>query len=104
MLHDTAAGVMYLHKRHYVHGDLRSPNLFVGLDGRVSCGAFVDAMAAGTDVSHVFACLSSGSSRIAAWPTADNTSPHMALFLHAAKLASQRPIDPLECKTYGNVA
>jgi serine/threonine protein kinase len=36
MLHDVAAGMMYLHKRHYVHGDLRSPNLFVGLDGRVS--------------------------------------------------------------------
>jgi serine/threonine protein kinase len=35
MLHDVAAGMMYLHKRHYVHGDLRSPNLFVGLDGRV---------------------------------------------------------------------
>jgi serine/threonine protein kinase len=39
MLHDVAAGMMYLHKRHYVHGDLRSPNLFVGLDGRVSCAA-----------------------------------------------------------------
>lgn len=40
MLHDVAAGMMYLHKRHYVHGDLRSPNLFVGLDGRVSSIAF----------------------------------------------------------------
>ena len=39
MLHDVAAGMMYLHKRHYVHGDLRSPNLFVGLDGRVSTAA-----------------------------------------------------------------
>jgi serine/threonine protein kinase len=39
MLHDVAAGMMYLHKRHYVHGDLRSPNLFVGLDGRVSQAA-----------------------------------------------------------------
>jgi serine/threonine protein kinase len=36
MLHDVAAGMMYLHKRHYVHGDLRSPNLFVGSDGKVS--------------------------------------------------------------------
>lgn len=35
MLHDVAAGMMYLHKRLYVHGDLRSPNLFVGQDGRV---------------------------------------------------------------------
>ncbi|KAF6265332.1 hypothetical protein COO60DRAFT_1623953 [Scenedesmus sp. NREL 46B-D3] len=40
MLHDVAAGMMYLHKRHYVHGDLRSPNLFVGLDGRVKIGDF----------------------------------------------------------------
>jgi serine/threonine protein kinase len=37
MLHDVAAGMMYLHKRHYVHGDLRSPNLFVGSNGQVSC-------------------------------------------------------------------
>jgi serine/threonine protein kinase len=40
MLHDVAAGMMYLHKRYYVHGDLRSPNLFVGLDGRVKIGDF----------------------------------------------------------------
>jgi serine/threonine protein kinase len=36
MLHDVAAGMMYLHKRRYVHGDLRSPNLFVGSNGQVS--------------------------------------------------------------------
>jgi serine/threonine protein kinase len=35
MLHDVAAGMMYLHKRRYVHGDLRSPNLFVGSNGQV---------------------------------------------------------------------
>jgi serine/threonine protein kinase len=36
MLHDVASGMMYLHRSRYVHGDLRSPNLFVGIDGRVS--------------------------------------------------------------------
>jgi hypothetical protein len=48
MLHDVAAGAMYLHKRRYVHGDLRSPNLFVGLDGRVSCWVCLLAVVAGT--------------------------------------------------------
>jgi hypothetical protein len=37
MLHDVAAGMSYLHGRNVAHGDLRSPNLFVGADGRVSC-------------------------------------------------------------------
>jgi serine/threonine protein kinase len=36
MLHDVASGMMYLHSRRYVHGDLRSPNLFVTENGRVS--------------------------------------------------------------------
>eukprot|EP00878_Enallax_costatus_P013757 GHUV01014388.1.p1 GENE.GHUV01014388.1~~GHUV01014388.1.p1 ORF type:complete len:500 (+),score=85.50 GHUV01014388.1:1551-3050(+) len=35
LLHDVASGMIYLHKRHYVHGDLRTPNLFIGMDGRV---------------------------------------------------------------------
>ncbi len=35
MLHDIAAGMVYLHNRHFVHGDLRSPNLFVSRDGKV---------------------------------------------------------------------
>eukprot|EP00879_Flechtneria_rotunda_P011134 GHRR01011632.1.p1 GENE.GHRR01011632.1~~GHRR01011632.1.p1 ORF type:complete len:1046 (+),score=387.29 GHRR01011632.1:425-3139(+) len=40
MLHDVAAGMIYLHKRYYVHGDLRSPNLFVGSDAKVKIGDF----------------------------------------------------------------
>jgi DNA-binding helix-hairpin-helix protein with protein kinase domain len=36
MLHDVAAGMSYLHGKDHVHGDLRSPNLFVGADGKVS--------------------------------------------------------------------
>ena len=35
MLHDVAAGMSYLHARNHIHGDLRSPNLFVGADGKV---------------------------------------------------------------------
>ena len=30
----------YLHRRSFVHGDLRSPNLFVAADGRVKIGDF----------------------------------------------------------------
>jgi serine/threonine protein kinase len=37
MLHDVAAGMSYLHGRNIAHGDLRSPNLFVGEGGKVSC-------------------------------------------------------------------
>ena len=37
MLHNVAAGMSYLHGRNVAHGDLRSPNLFVGADGTVSC-------------------------------------------------------------------
>ena len=40
MLHNVAAGMAYLHSRNYVHGDLRSPNVFVGLDGHVKIGDF----------------------------------------------------------------
>eukprot|EP00955_Chlamydomonas_euryale_P106071 365679-Chlamydomonas_euryale.AAC.31 len=40
MLHNIAAGMAYLHSRSYVHGDLRSPNVFVGLDGHVKIGDF----------------------------------------------------------------
>ncbi|WIA08465.1 hypothetical protein OEZ85_007902 [Tetradesmus obliquus] len=40
MLHDVAAGMMYLHKHQYVHGDLRSANLFLGQDGLVKIGDF----------------------------------------------------------------
>jgi hypothetical protein len=32
---DVAAGMSYLHARSHIHGDLRSPNLFVGADGKV---------------------------------------------------------------------
>lgn len=35
MLHDVAAGMSYLHGKDHVHGDLRSPNLFVGADSKV---------------------------------------------------------------------
>lgn len=35
MLHDVAAGMCELHGRNVAHGDLRSPNLFVGADGKV---------------------------------------------------------------------
>lgn len=51
MLHDVAAGMMFLHTRNYVHGDLRSPNLFVGTDGQVKIGdfGFVKQLAAGSD-------------------------------------------------------
>jgi len=38
MLHDVAAGMSYLHGKDHVHGDLRSPNLFVGADGKVRLG------------------------------------------------------------------
>jgi tRNA A-37 threonylcarbamoyl transferase component Bud32 len=40
MLHDVAAGMSYLHGKDHIHGDLRSPNLFVGADGKV-CGLCV---------------------------------------------------------------
>lgn len=30
----------YLHNRNFVHGDLRSPNLFVGADGKIKIGDF----------------------------------------------------------------
>lgn len=36
MLHDVACGMLYLHSRGYVHGDLRSPSLYVTENGRVS--------------------------------------------------------------------
>jgi serine/threonine protein kinase len=36
MLHDVASGMMFMHSRRYVHGDLRSPNLFITENGRVS--------------------------------------------------------------------
>jgi hypothetical protein len=31
----VTAGMMYLHKRRYVHGDLRSPDLFMGSNGQL---------------------------------------------------------------------
>ncbi len=40
MLHDIAAGMAYLHSRSYVHGDLRTPNIFVASDGHVKIGDF----------------------------------------------------------------
>lgn len=55
MLHDVAAGMMFLHTRKYVHGDLRSPNLFVGTDGQVKIGdfGFVKQLASGSDSMQV---------------------------------------------------
>lgn len=38
MLHNVAAGMSYLHARNHIHGDMRSPNLFVGADGMVRRG------------------------------------------------------------------
>lgn len=32
MLHDVAAGSAFLHSKDYVHGDLRTPNIFVDKD------------------------------------------------------------------------
>jgi hypothetical protein len=32
MLHDVASGMLYLHARRYVHGNLRSPNLLLAND------------------------------------------------------------------------
>ena len=54
MLHDVAAGMSYLHGRNHVHGDLRSPNLFVGADGKVGgCVALVHtATAAPSTTEH----------------------------------------------------
>ena len=49
MLHNVAAGMAYLHSRNYVHGDLRSPNIFVGLDGHVKIGDFGFARLLGAD-------------------------------------------------------
>lgn len=40
MLHDIAAGMAYLHSRSYLHGDLRTPNIFVASDGHVKIGDF----------------------------------------------------------------
>lgn len=40
MLHDVASGMMFMHSRRYVHGDLRSPNLFITENGRVSDDVF----------------------------------------------------------------
>ncbi|KAL6750590.1 kinase-like domain-containing protein [Haematococcus lacustris] len=40
MLHDVAAGMSYLHSRNYMHGDLRTPNVFVAADGHVKIGDF----------------------------------------------------------------
>jgi serine/threonine protein kinase len=40
MLHDVAAGMSYLHARSYMHGDLRTPNVFVASDGRAKIGDF----------------------------------------------------------------
>ena len=54
MLHDVAAGMMYLHSRQFVHGDLRSPNLFVARDGKVCRLFFVDFLC----VFFEFACWS----------------------------------------------
>ncbi|GFR47935.1 hypothetical protein Agub_g9738 [Astrephomene gubernaculifera] len=40
MLHDLAAGMSYLHSQGYLHGDLRSPNVFVAQQDRVKIGDF----------------------------------------------------------------
>ncbi|GLC52106.1 hypothetical protein PLESTB_000583400 [Pleodorina starrii] len=40
MLKDIAAGMAYLHSRDYIHGDLRSPNVFVTEDQHLKLGDF----------------------------------------------------------------
>ncbi|KAG2495761.1 hypothetical protein HYH03_006010 [Edaphochlamys debaryana] len=40
MLQDIAAGMAYLHSRNYIHGDLRSPNVFVTEDQHLKIGDF----------------------------------------------------------------
>ncbi|GLI70654.1 hypothetical protein VaNZ11_015590, partial [Volvox africanus] len=40
MLKDIAAGMAYLHSRDYIHGDLRSPNVFVTEDQHLKIGDF----------------------------------------------------------------
>ena len=39
-LQEIAAGMSFLHDTSYVHGDLRSPNVFVGDGGKVKIGDF----------------------------------------------------------------
>eukprot|EP00798_Chlamydomonas_sp_ICE-L_P010698 gene10698-12394_t len=51
MLHNISAGMAYLHSRNYLHGDLRSPNIFVGLDGHVKIGDFGFARLLGDEAS-----------------------------------------------------
>lgn len=40
LLLDVASGMEFLHSRNYVHGDLRSPNVFVTSDNRAKIGDF----------------------------------------------------------------
>lgn len=40
MLQDTASGLLYLHSRGYLLGQLSSANMFVGADGKVRCDTF----------------------------------------------------------------
>ncbi|GFR45345.1 hypothetical protein Agub_g6714 [Astrephomene gubernaculifera] len=48
MLQDMAAGMSYLHSRNYIHGDLRSPNVFVSEDQHLKIGDFGFARILGT--------------------------------------------------------
>ncbi len=59
MLHDIAAGMAYLHSRSYVHGDLRTPNIFVASDGHVKIGDFGFAKLLGKPLE--YAMFASGS-------------------------------------------
>lgn len=47
-LQDIAAGMAYLHSRNYIHGDLRSPNVFVTEDQHLKIGDFGFARILGT--------------------------------------------------------
>ncbi|GIM07965.1 hypothetical protein Vretimale_12047, partial [Volvox reticuliferus] len=53
MLKDIAAGMAYLHSRDYIHGDLRSPNVFVTEDQHLKIGDFGFARILGKAQNHV---------------------------------------------------
>ncbi|MEW5311348.1 MAG: hypothetical protein WDW38_003069 [Sanguina aurantia] len=49
LLLDVASGMEFLHSRNYVHGDLRSPNVFVTSDNRAKIGDFGFCQLLGVD-------------------------------------------------------
>lgn len=63
----------YLHSRNFVHGDLRSPNLFVASDGRIKIGDFGFCRILAPEAQRVsFLCL---------WLCAFVCCPHGVLLL-----------------------